>query len=55
MFLRAQADKAGPESDRLFRCPACGQEELEKEGSSLSCVNCGRDWPIEDGIYDFGM
>jgi SAM-dependent methyltransferase len=54
MFLRARVEKDGPESDQLFRCPACGGEELEEESSSLCCVNCGRDWPIEDGIYDFG-
>jgi SAM-dependent methyltransferase len=54
MFLRALAEKAGRKSDRLFRCPACGGEELDEGGSSLSCVQCGRDWPIEDGIYDFG-
>jgi SAM-dependent methyltransferase/uncharacterized protein YbaR (Trm112 family) len=54
MFLRAQAEKAGPKSDRLFRCPDCGEEELDEGASSLTCVHCGRDWPIEDGIYDFG-
>ena len=55
MFLRALAEKTGPESDRLFQCPACGEEELDEDDSSLRCVNCGRDWPIEDGIYDFGL
>ena len=55
MFLLARADKKGQDSERLFRCPACGNEELEEAPSSLLCGVCGRSWPLEDGIYDFGM
>jgi len=55
MFLLARADKKGQDSERLFRCPACGNEELEEAPSSLLCGVCGRRWPLEDGIYDFGM
>jgi len=55
MFLLARADKKGQDSERLFRCPACGNEELEEAPSALLCGVCGRSWPLEDGIYDFGM
>jgi SAM-dependent methyltransferase len=55
MFLLARADKKGQDSERLFRCPACGNEELEETLSVLLCGVCGRSWPLEDGIYDFGM
>jgi SAM-dependent methyltransferase len=55
MFLRARADKEGQVSERLFRCPACENEELEEKSSALLCGVCGRNWPLEDGIYDFGM
>jgi SAM-dependent methyltransferase len=55
MFLLARADKKGQASERLFRCPACGNEELEEAPSVLVCGVCGRSWPLEDGIYDFGM
>lgn len=55
MFLLARADKKGQISERLFRCPACGNEELEETRSSLLCEVCGRSWLLEDGIYDFGM
>jgi SAM-dependent methyltransferase len=55
MFLLARADKKGQISERLFRCPACGNEELKETPSSLLCGVCGRSWPLEDGIYDFGM
>jgi SAM-dependent methyltransferase len=54
MFLLARAPKEGQVSERLFRCPACGNEELEETGSALVCGVCGRSWPLEDGIYDFG-
>ena len=55
MFLLARADKKGQDSERLFRCPACGNEELEETPAALLCGVCGRSWPLEDGIYDFGM
>jgi len=53
MFLLTRAEKDGPSSDRLFRCPACGGEDLYEEGSLMSCRRCGREYPVEDGIYDF--
>lgn len=55
MFLLARAQKEGAVSDNLFRCPACGNENLEETTSALVCEECGRAWPFEDGIYDFGM
>ena len=55
MFLLARAEKDGLESDNLFRCPACGNEDLEETTSALACEECGRHWPFEDGIYDFGV
>jgi len=55
MFLLARAQKAGPTSEVLFRCPQCGNEELDESPTALLCGKCGRSWPIEDGIYDFGL
>lgn len=55
MFLLARADKEAEVSQRLFRCPVCDNEELEETSSALLCGVCGRSWPLEDGIYDFGM
>jgi SAM-dependent methyltransferase len=37
----------------LFRCPACQDGDLRREGSSLLCLSCGARWAIDDGIYDF--
>jgi ubiquinone/menaquinone biosynthesis C-methylase UbiE/uncharacterized protein YbaR (Trm112 family) len=54
MFLLTRAEKQGPAQDGLFRCPECGDEGLEETTSALHCSRCGRSWPIEDGIYNFG-
>jgi SAM-dependent methyltransferase len=54
MFLLTRARKDGPSSDRLFRCPVCGSEELHERESLVLCGGCGREFPIEEGIYDFG-
>ncbi len=37
----------------LFRCPACGSEELHRATTALICRGCDRRWPVEDGLYNF--
>lgn len=54
MFLSTSAQKTGPISEALFRCPQCGNEGLDETPTALLCGECERSWPIEDGIYDFG-
>jgi ubiquinone/menaquinone biosynthesis C-methylase UbiE/uncharacterized protein YbaR (Trm112 family) len=40
-------------SDKLvFRCPACGHVGLEHTAHACLCPACGRQWPIEDGVYN---
>ncbi len=43
-----------PPSDVLamFQCPACGRSPLTDRGNHLDCP-CGKQWPVQDGIYDF--
>jgi ubiquinone/menaquinone biosynthesis C-methylase UbiE len=55
VFLQAQADgpPATPGNELGFRCPACGQEGLEVGPGALHCPSCTRQWPIEEGIYNF--
>lgn len=55
IFLAARAVKEQQGAGGIFRCPSCAREDLEEAGSTLLCRGCGRHWPIEDGIYDFGV
>ena len=57
MFVRAGTQKAGqalqPALDALFCCPDCGSCSLNEMDQALHCAQCGRDWPIINGIYVF--
>ena len=55
IFVRARARGEGPVAapGQFFRCPACSGNQLNENGGHLACVQCGRRWPIRDGIYDF--
>lgn len=62
VFLRAQAtpeavpsapETALGEGESFFCCPACGQAPLNEAPQSLNCPRCGRQWPFQEGIYDF--
>ena len=44
---------AAAPAGRFFRCPECAGEELPDAGGCLRCAQCGRRWPVRDGIYDF--
>ncbi len=47
--IRFQIDIPG-----FFKCPACSHSPLDgKSSDHLACLNCGRTWPVRDGIYDF--
>ena len=55
LFVRAQAASDSPTAPagQFFRCPVCRSSVLTETASALHCANCGRDWPVADGIYDF--
>jgi SAM-dependent methyltransferase len=53
MFLLMRALKEEEGTGGIFRCPACGGEDLDERPSSLLCRGCGRSWRIDEGIYDF--
>ena len=39
----------------IFRCPACGSIRLEESKEAVTCPDCGRVYPIVDGIYNFRL
>jgi len=54
LFTRSSAVGKSPAvvGGAFFACPTCG-EALPETNSTLICHKCGREWPFEDGIYDF--
>ena len=54
VFVQCAVPGEAPITGQLtFRCPACGHAPLPAEGKALPCPDCGRRWPVEDGIYNF--
>jgi SAM-dependent methyltransferase len=56
IILRARTTgkPQSPLPENPFRCPACHSTQLAQEAQALTCRVCNRNWPIDDGIYDFG-
>jgi SAM-dependent methyltransferase len=56
VFVRAQAVGEGvPAGEgKFFRCPVCGSS-LQDTPPQLLCRNCGKSYPVEEGIYDFRL
>lgn len=56
VFLRARPTRKPPRPlpASPFRCPACHGTELMRGDEGLSCRGCGRRWPLQGGIHDFG-
>jgi len=54
VFLRARASRASNayQSGSFWRCPVCRSLRIDQKRDGLSCQNCGRGWPVKDGIYD---
>ncbi len=60
VFVRSRALGQAPASVKevsldettFFRCPACGHGPLADTPPELVCSNCGRSYPVVDGIYD---
>jgi len=54
VFLRARASRASVnhQSGAFWRCPVCRSLQMGEGRDGISCQNCGREWPLKDGIYD---
>ena len=55
VFTRSQAvgDTPKAKAGTFFKCPVCEAYNLKPHGSRLICAECSREWPIQDGIFDF--
>jgi ubiquinone/menaquinone biosynthesis C-methylase UbiE len=55
VFTRSVATGVSPivSAGEFFRCPACLHTPLEQTPQAMKCPACGKDWPIQDGIYHF--
>ena len=54
VFLRARVSLAPNfhKEGAFWRCPVCRSHRIGQNQDGLHCRNCGRDWPLRDGIYD---
>lgn len=57
IFLRTRANNGNlPQSnDIFFRCPVCGLFPLADTPPLLTCTQCGRKYPVKNGVYDFRL
>jgi ubiquinone/menaquinone biosynthesis C-methylase UbiE len=55
VFVRAKMTQTHPPAvpDTIFCCPVCKAFPLIEQEQSCQCPACGKDWPIENGIYIF--
>ncbi len=56
VFVRSQAIGGGEQlkAEGFFACPACGST-LHDTPPIITCPNCGKTYPVVDGIYDFRL
>ncbi|MBN1535988.1 MAG: class I SAM-dependent methyltransferase [Anaerolineales bacterium] len=55
VFTRSTASGDSPIASlgEFFRCPACTHFPLEETPNAMKCPACGKNWPVQDGIYQF--
>jgi len=53
MRCRAVGESYTTPIGSFFRCPECEHWPLLEADGLLPCTNCGRQWQVKDGIYDF--
>lgn len=55
VFAKAQASLEGEVAANgvFFCCPVCGNQDMSETNTAVNCTSCERQWPVQDGIYDF--
>jgi SAM-dependent methyltransferase len=54
-FVQASKLTGGAPAAGLWRCPECGNPDLEALDDRLPCRRCGRTWRRVEGIWGFGV
>lgn len=56
VFTRSNATGTSPQphAEAFYKCPRCGNP-VEDTPPQLICRQCGSQYPVEDGIYDFRL
>ncbi len=52
-YSQAVGDSPKAQPGTFFKCPVCESYNLKPHGARLICVDCNRQWPIREGIFDF--
>lgn len=57
VFLRAAAlgTRHRPLPANIWRCPQCRSQRVREGSRGVNCGDCGRRWPLKEGIYDFRL
>ncbi len=57
VFLKCRQTEGGQYDPNapIFRCPACGSVRLQETKEAMTCPDCGKVYPIVDGIYNFRL
>lgn len=55
VLTHAEGDTPIAPDGAIFRCLSCGFFPLEHQKAPITCPNCEREWPYQDGIYDFRL
>ena len=57
VFLKCTQTQGGTYDPNapIFKCPACGSVRMTETKEAVACPDCGRVYPIVDGIYNFRL
>ncbi len=57
VFLKCRQTEGGSYDPNapIFKCPACGSVRMTESKEAVSCPDCGKVYPIVDGIYNFRL
>ena len=57
VFLKCTQTQGGAYDPNapIFKCPACGSVRMTETKEAVTCPDCGRVYPIVDGIYNFRL